>query len=83
MAKAKKQKLDYRTLPSAVRHRSGCKVGWNYYTDEATAIEASKLARHNAEIDWSLGYDFGYQSPGTVTFVKEGEYAGLWEVCVS
>jgi len=82
MAKAK-QKLDYRQMPAAVAIRSGCKVGWKYYRTEAEAKAAAVIARHNAKIDASQGYDFGYCSPGSVSLVREGEFAGLYEVCTS
>jgi hypothetical protein len=82
MAKAKK-KLDYWLMPHADGLRVGIKVAWHYYRDEAVAKEAAKTAKHNAVIDAGLGYDFGYQCPGSLRLVKEGEHAGLWEVCAS
>ena len=76
-------KYDYKTLPTPIKTRSGIKVGWYYYADEETARKAGNLALHNARIDANLGYDFGYQAPGSVRLIKEGEFAGLWEVCKS
>lgn len=75
--------LGYKSLPKSDATRVGCKVSWEYYRDEATAKEAAAVARHNAVIDASQGYDFGYMMPGTVTFMKDGEYAGMYEVCTS
>lgn len=73
----------YKHYPTPVKFRSGCKVSWKYYTTREEAEEAAKAARHNAEIQWSLGYDFGYCSPGSITEVKaECEYKGLYEVCI-
>lgn len=83
MARKPRIKYDYKRLPEPVKVRSGIKVGWYYYADEETAKKAGVLARHNAEIDANLGYDFGYCAPGSVRLIREGEYAGLWEVCHS
>ncbi len=78
-----KRKLGYKVMPPADGLRVGCKVSWNYYRDESVARKAGEIALHNAKIDESLGYDFGYQSPGSVVLVKDGERAGMWEVCCS
>lgn len=47
--------------------RSGCKVGWDTYDDEAEAQAASARAREQAVKLARQGYDFGYQMPGYVT----------------
>lgn len=78
-----RKKLGYKPMPPADSERSGCKVGWRYYRNAAIAKEAAKIARHNADIDASLGYDFGFQSPGSLQLIDAGEYEGLYEVCVS
>jgi hypothetical protein len=78
-----KTKLDYRQMPPEDALRVGIKVSWRYYRDEKVAREAAVIASHNGKIDAAQGYDFGYQVPGSLTFVKEGERAGLWEVCES
>lgn len=89
MAKRVKNPLGYKQLPMNDGMRSGCKVGWRYYKDEAVAKQAAEIARHNANIDAGLGYDFGYCSPGSITKVKDdatGDWApfrGMYEVCVS
>jgi hypothetical protein len=57
--------------------RSGNKVGWLYYTSKDKALEASGVAKHNAEIRWAEGFDFGYQSPGSIR-----EVDGRFEVCI-
>ncbi len=77
-------KLGYKTMPKSVDFRVGCKVQWQYYATEEEAKAASEIARHNSEIDRSLGYDFGYCSPGSIYLVmEEGRYKGLYEVCTS
>jgi len=58
--------------------RVGCKVSWNYYDKLADAEACSKAAIHNAEIQESLGYDFGYCSPGSIRQRENGQY----EVCL-
>jgi len=72
-------------MPKHVNMRVGIKVCWYYYKPEDKEVieEAVKVARHNAKIDEEAGYDFGYCSPGSQRLCKEGEYAGLVEVCVS
>lgn len=72
-------------MPESVKSRAGCKVTWQYYSDKAIAEEASKVAMHNAAIDASLGYDFGYCAPGSIRLIGNEwpEYQGLYEVCTS
>lgn len=98
MAKAKKES-PYLPMPKAVAIRTGCKVGWRYYLDEATAREAAIAAAHNGRYDASRGYDFGYCSPGSVerthsSWIEKLNFEseeikqqalehGLWEVCIS
>jgi len=88
MAKTKNNPLGYQMMPKEDGLRCGCKVSWKYYRDKAVAEKAGKVAEHNARIDASQGYDFGYCCPGSVTLVKgyKGEYAqfnGMYEVCTS
>ena len=73
MAKARK-KLDYKPYPAYDSVRVGIKVSWYTYADKEKAEEASKVARHNAVIQESLGYDFGYQSPGAITKRDDGRF---------
>lgn len=68
--------------PEPDAQRSGCKVGWYYYRDETKAKAASDCAKRDAIIQASLGYDFGYPSPGYITKIREGERAGMWKVCI-
>ena len=57
--------------------KSGNKVSWIYYTSKDKALEASEVAKHNAEIKLAQGYDFGYQAPSSVE-----EVDGRFEVCI-
>lgn len=83
-----KKPLGYKPMPKYDGLREGCKVGWRYYRDKAVAEEACKIARYNAVIDASLGYDFGYCSPGSMRLVgsdAKGDWVpfiGMYEVCV-
>lgn len=58
--------------------RCGCKVSWYIYKDRAAAEEAAKAAKHNARIDAARGYDFGFQSPGSISKLEDGRF----EVCI-
>jgi hypothetical protein len=81
--KPRKKKIDYKSYPKADGLRSGCKVCWHYYRSREDAEAASIAAKHNAAIQWSLGYDFGYCSPGSIEPAqKNSEWAGMWEVCL-
>jgi hypothetical protein len=81
MAKAiakRKRKLDWRHYPNEYKYRGGCKVAWHTYRTRKEAEECAEAARHNAVIKESLGYDFGYCSPGSITVLPDGKF----EVCV-
>lgn len=75
---------EWRPYPKPVETRVGIKVEWAFYSDEATARVCAEAARSNAAILAADGYDWGYQSPGTVTQIAEeaGELAGLWRVVI-
>jgi hypothetical protein len=77
-----KAKLDYQRYPDPVAHRSGAKVGWNYYRDREDAEACAAAAKHNASIQESLGYDFGWCAPGSITLMTQGDHTGMWEVCL-
>lgn len=64
--------------------RSGCKVGWDTYDDETEAKAAAEAARVEAARKWNLGYDFGYQVPGGITFSPNHKTWGkdVWIVTV-
>lgn len=80
-------KSRYLSRPKHEAIRGGCKVSWLYFKTEEEAKAAAKIAKHNAGIAWDEGYDFGYQTPGSIQKMKDdlqGEwekYSGLWEVC--
>ncbi len=60
--------------PPHTRQEVGCKVSWLTFETRKLAEEAAVVARHNAEIDWSLGYDFGYLCPGDITENDDGTF---------
>lgn len=63
--------------------RVGCKVSWHYYKSHADALEAARVAVHNAEILAGEGFDFGYQAPGHIEQpAEDGEFAGLYSVVI-
>jgi hypothetical protein len=85
MKRQKREAPKYMPYPPHDDVRSGCKVGWYYYKSHEAAEQCATAARHNAAIQASLGYDFGYQSPGSITQCNENhwpEYDGLYEVCI-
>lgn len=67
-----KKKLDYMPYPEYVSLRVGMKVSWYLYGSKKEAEKAAEAAKHNAAIQESLGYDFGYQSPGSISKVEGG-----------
>jgi Neuraminidase (sialidase) len=80
--KPRKKKYDYRPYPQHQNVRSGCKVSWYYYAKKEDAEKAAEVAKHNAAIQWELGYDFGYCSPGSIRLSDWEDYKGLYEVCI-
>ena len=71
--------------PAPVAQRSGCKIGWEYFKTKAEARTANRFALKEAKRKASLGYDFGYRSPGQelrLCGANEGEYAGLYEIVI-
>lgn len=81
MTTKRKSAPAYKDYPKSDEQRSGIKVSWLYYKDRAMADEAAVAAKHNAAIQASLGYDFGYCSPGYVTAHQEF-HPGMFEVCI-
>jgi hypothetical protein len=57
--------------------RSGIKVAWLLYDSKENAMECSPIAYREGIYYANQGYDFGYQSPGSVREVKDG-----WEVTI-
>lgn len=65
-----------------VRQESGCKVGWEVYDNEAEAKAAAARAAEERERKAALGYDFGYQWPGSIQhFENHHEFGECWRVC--
>jgi hypothetical protein len=71
-------KHDWLDYPAYQGHRTGAKVSWRIYDKLEDAKAASRAARYNAEIDASLGYDFGYCTPGSIDVLEDGRF----EVCI-
>ena len=74
----------FRPYPQEQGYRGGCKVAWHYYDKLEDAQAASKAAIHNAQIQWDLGYDFGYCSPGSIRRMDNPSIPnhGRYEVCI-
>jgi hypothetical protein len=53
----------------------GCKVGWATYDNEAEAQARAAVEAERREARAALGYDFGYQWPGSIE--RRGE---CWRV---
>ncbi len=81
MVKARSIKPKWMPYPEYQRMRTGIKVSWYYYKSREDAEKAAIAARHNAQIQMQLGYDFGYQSPGSIQN-PNGFHPDLYEVCI-
>lgn len=80
-----KKKLNYMSYPKEDALRSGIKVTWYYYKSQSDAEKAAEAARHNAVIQEGLGFDFGYQCPGSITQCNANyfpKYDGMYEVVI-
>jgi hypothetical protein len=79
-------KFVWETYPEHQTRSTGCKVSWLYYDNREDADVASAAAKHNAERQLQLGYDFGYCRPGSVDWVGPdhncGGENGRWAVCL-
>jgi len=60
-----------------VAYRNGIKVGWLLYSSKEGAEAASVKAVEDGRKRLAEGYDFGYQSVGSVTEVADG-----WQVVI-
>lgn len=63
-----------------IKTESGCKVAWYFYDNEEEALAASKKAKEEANRQLSLGYDFGYQSPGQISKQTDKNGNDVWIV---
>lgn len=52
----------------------GNKVSWYRFENRKLAEAGAKAARHNAELMWQKGYDFGYQVPGSIRENDDGTF---------
>lgn len=68
----------YMNYPHTDEIRSGIKVGWRIYAKKADAEKCAKAAKHNAYLQAEKGFDFGYQSPGSIRKLENGKF----EVCI-
>lgn len=62
----------YKSMPKPIKTVVGSKVSWKTYATIDEAMQAASVARHNAEIDEAMGYDFGFMSPGEIKKTDEG-----------
>lgn len=60
--------------PPRVRTRTGHKVSWQTFATLEQAQSVSGYARQEGEWLASLGYDFGYCSPGEIEANDDGTY---------
>ena len=60
--------------PPRLKEEQGCKVGWYTFAKEADAKVAANLAEEDAKELWAMGYDFGFQQPGSITELKDGTF---------
>lgn len=66
-----------------IHYDSGCKVAWEWFDNEAEANERGATARAEAIDKANRGYDFGYQSPGSVQHYENHPTHGeAWRVCI-
>jgi hypothetical protein len=66
-----------------VDFRTGCKVAWDTYDNEAEANAAAATARVDAQRQWERGYDFGYQVPGGIQHIPDHlEHGEVWIVTI-
>lgn len=72
----------YLPFPPHAEYRGGAKVSWRYYATQAEADTCAAAAKHNARIMESQGYDWGYQSPGSIAGPgRQNFHPELFEVC--
>jgi hypothetical protein len=64
-----------------IARESGCKVGWLYYDNAPEAEAAAEHEKVRRERQAALGYDFGYQWPGSVKHIAaHPEHGECWKV---
>lgn len=66
--------LSYTDYPEPIDKHYGCKVSWYIYDNQKLAQQASRAAKHNAELREMEGFDFGYMSPGQITEKDDGTF---------
>lgn len=64
-----------------ISQRSGCKVGWSIFDNEAEAQACADEAAKQRDRMFKQGYDFGYQWPGAITHHENHhEHGECWIV---
>ena len=61
-------------LPEHTIKNVGCKVSWYSFKNLEDAKKASEIAEHNAAIDASNGFDFGFCCPGDIVREEDGTF---------
>lgn len=69
---------DYLNYPEHTVKRNGIKVSWLNFANKELAELGASIAKYNAVIAVSRGYDFGYNYPSEITPEEDGTYT----VCV-
>jgi len=64
-------KYDY---PEPQKKEIGCKVSWYTYDKIEDAEKASQIAKEDAIETASMGFDFGYLTPSTITKNDDGTF---------
>jgi hypothetical protein len=72
------KKPEWKCYPVSLSTETGCKVGWKVYGELFEAEDCAEAAKFNAKIQESLGYDFGYCSPGSIEKLENG----CFKVCI-
>ena len=62
------------TRPDPIHERIGCKVEWRTYATREQAKSEATIAQREASEQEALGYDFGYQVPGSITENEDGTF---------
>ena len=61
-------------LPEYTLKDVGFKVSWYSFKNLEDAKKASEIAKNNAAIDASHGYDFGFCCPGEIVKEDDGTF---------
>jgi len=70
--------IPHSKIPEHTIKEVGYKVSWYNFKTEEDANKASEIAKNNAAIDASNGYDFGYLCPGTIEKEEDGTFTVIF-----